>query len=129
MCDSDLRTRLSGSDALVACSALKHLYRQILLHGSKALSPTSSPGLEALPATIPGVFFLFLHGEYELIHQRMVARGGHYMKAELLRSQFDVLEPPGTEENALLLDIRRSILDMAVEVERHVRCFKQPSAN
>ncbi|XP_042343436.1 probable gluconokinase isoform X2 [Plectropomus leopardus] len=116
--------RFSGSDALVVCSALKRLYRQILLYGSKALFSSSGSDQEILPPTIPDVFFLFMHGDYDLIQQRMVARKGHYMKADMLRSQFDVLEPPSDEENVLALDIRRSIADMAMEVEEHIISFK-----
>lgn len=111
--------RCSGSDALVACSALKRLYRQILLFGSKALASSSHPGQNILPPSSPDVFFLFLHGDYDLLKQRMVARKGHYMKADLLRSQFDVLEHPSDEENVLPLDIRRDIPDMVIEVEKH----------
>ncbi|XP_008292792.1 probable gluconokinase [Stegastes partitus] len=120
--------RCSCSDALVACSALKRHYRQILLHGSKALTPPSSPDQDILPPSHPDVCFLFLHGDYEFIHQRMVARRGHYMKADLLRSQFDSLEPPLEEENVLSLDIRRSIADMATEVEKHIISFKSSTA-
>lgn len=116
--------RCSGSNALVACSALKRLYRQILLYGSKALTSASHPDQNILPATSPDVFFLFLHGDYDLLYQRMVARRGHYMKADLLRSQFDVLEPPWDEENVLPLDIRRNIPDMAMEVEKHFISLK-----
>uniref|UniRef100_A0A087YLT8 Gluconokinase n=1 Tax=Poecilia formosa TaxID=48698 RepID=A0A087YLT8_POEFO len=110
------RERSSGSDALLACSALKRLYRQILLHGATAVAPTSSASLPSSPE----VFFLYLHGDYDLIHQRMVARQGHYMKADLLRSQFDILEPPSDEENALTLDIRKSRNEMILEVEKHI---------
>lgn len=118
------RAQSSGCDALVVCSALRRLYRLILLYGSKALTPPSSPDQDILPPSSPDVFFLFLHGEYDLIHQRMVARMGHYMKADLLRSQFDVLEPPLMEENVLTLDIRRSISDMAEEVEKHITSLR-----
>uniref|UniRef100_A0A3B4VM68 gluconokinase n=1 Tax=Seriola dumerili TaxID=41447 RepID=A0A3B4VM68_SERDU len=117
---SQTRERCSGSDAVVVCSALKCLYRQILLYGSKALTFSSSPDQEILPPIAADVFFLFLHGDYDLIHQRMMSRRGHYMKADLLRSQFDVLEPPLEGENVLSLDIRRSITDMAMEVEKHI---------
>ncbi|TNN80668.1 putative gluconokinase [Liparis tanakae] len=113
------RERRSCSDALVACSALKRLYRQILLHGSKALDSSSGPDGDVLPPTRPDVCFLFLHGDYDLIQQRMAARRGHYMKADLLRSQFDALEPPSEEENALPLDVSRSMTDMATEVLEH----------
>ncbi|KAK5871097.1 hypothetical protein PBY51_003997 [Eleginops maclovinus] len=118
------RERSSSSDALVACSALKRLYRQILLHGSKALASSSGPDQDCLPASFPDVCFLFLYGDYNLIQQRMVARRGHYMKADLLRSQFDVLEPPSDKENVLPLDIRRSITDMAMEVDKHIISVK-----
>ncbi|XP_077418685.1 putative gluconokinase isoform X4 [Vanacampus margaritifer] len=99
--------------------------RLILLHGSKALpTSTSSP----LPHSLPGVFFLLLHGDYELIRQRMVARRGHFMKADLLDSQFDVLEIPVEEQevNILRLDVSMSIRDMAVEVEKHLSSLKSP---
>ncbi|XP_014324413.1 probable gluconokinase [Xiphophorus maculatus] len=114
------RERSSGSDALLACSALKRLYRQILLHGSTVVAPTSSASLPSSPE----VFFLYLHGDYDLIHQRMVARQGHYMKADLLRSQFDILEPPSDEENVLTLDIRKSRSEMILEVEKHIESLK-----
>ncbi|XP_061784632.1 probable gluconokinase [Nerophis lumbriciformis] len=120
--------RRSGSNALVACSALKRLYRLILLHGSKAL-PSSScsppePGQEhhGFPPSLPDVYFLFLHADYHVLQRRIEARKGHYMKADLLGSQFDALEPPleGQEKNVVLLDGGRSISDMAVEVEKHL---------
>lgn len=46
------------------------------------------------------------------------------MKADLLRSQFDALEPPAEEENVLLLDVGRNISDIAVEVEKHLVSLK-----
>lgn len=112
----------SGSDALLTCSALKRLYRQILLHGSRALAP-SSPDVTQ-PPNSPHIYFLFLHGDFELLKQRILARKGHYMKADLLRSQFDDLEPPLEEENVLLLDVSRNISDIAMEVERHLISLK-----
>ncbi|XP_028270977.1 probable gluconokinase isoform X2 [Parambassis ranga] len=118
----------SGSHALVVCSALKRQYRQILLYGSRALSSSSSLDHDVSPPTSPNVYFLFLYGDYDFILQRMVARRGHYMKAEMLRSQFDVLEPPLDEENVLPLDVRRSITDMATEVEKHMISLKASPA-
>ncbi|KAM6931257.1 putative gluconokinase [Xenentodon cancila] len=114
------RERCSDSDALVVCSALKRHYRQILRFGSTALDPSSSYQQGASPPSLPDVFFLYLHGDYDLIHKRMVARKGHYMKADLLHSQFDALELPFDEENVLVLDIRKSIPDIAAEIEKHV---------
>lgn len=114
------RERGSGCEAFVSCSALKRLYRQILLHGSKALDSSNSPDGEVPPPSPPHVLFLFLHGDYDLIQQRVAARRGHYMKADLLRSQFAVLEPPSDEENVLPLDLSRSISDLATEVQEHI---------
>ncbi|KAL6114082.1 idnk [Pungitius sinensis] len=118
------RERGSGCDAFVACSALKRLYRQILLYGSKALDSPNSRDGEVLPPSPPHVLFLFLHGDYDLVQRRVAARRGHYMKAELLRSQFDVLEPPSDEENVLPLDLSRSVSDLATEVQEHVARLK-----
>lgn len=110
------RERNSGCDALVTCSALKHQYRQILVHGAEALAPTSSS-----PSSSSDVFFLFLHGDYGLIKQRMESRTGHFMKVDMLRSQFDTLQPPvAGEENVLLLNITRSLPELAREVEEHL---------
>ncbi|WP_202845273.1 gluconokinase [Luteimonas saliphila] len=49
--------------------------------------------------------FLFLHGERELIAERMRARSGHYMPVSLLDSQFTALEPPRGEADVFALDI------------------------
>ncbi|KAM9391890.1 putative gluconokinase isoform 1-T2 [Pholidichthys leucotaenia] len=118
------RERRSGSNALVACSALKRYYRQILLYGDKALAASAHPDQAMMPLTAPDVFFIFLHGDYDAIHKRMVARRGHYMKADLLGSQFDALEPPLDEENVLTLDISWTVSDMALEVEKHILNLK-----
>lgn len=62
--------------AVLACSALKEKYRQVLLtHTSE-------------------VFWVYLSGSYELIHQRIAGRKGHFMGTALLRSQFEALEVP-----------------------------------
>uniref|UniRef100_A0A3P8YXZ6 Gluconokinase n=1 Tax=Esox lucius TaxID=8010 RepID=A0A3P8YXZ6_ESOLU len=113
------REMSSGRNAIVVCSALRRLYRQVLLLGSKALT-SSEPGSVAT-CSLPGVWFLFLYGTYDMIHTRMVARRGHFMQPDLLRSQFEVLEPPAPEENAILLDIRRSTDDICREIQEHLR--------
>ena len=62
--------------AIIACSALKEKYRELL-----------SENLDN-PA------WVFLKGSYELISNRMKNRTGHFMPAVLLQSQFDTLEAP-----------------------------------
>ena len=66
----------SGKSAIVACSALKKLYRKML---------GADPGQIRL---------VWLAGSRELIAHRIAARRGHFMPAGLLASQFAALEPP-----------------------------------
>ena len=61
---------------VLACSALKHIYRQRLREGDA--------GGETA--------FVLLHGSREVIHERLAARKGHYMPASLLDSQMAILE-------------------------------------
>jgi gluconokinase len=64
-----------GVRAVLACSALKEEYRERLLVDER-------------------VKFVYLKGDYELIEQRLKNRSGHFMKREMLDSQFDTLEEP-----------------------------------
>ena len=61
---------------VLACSALKERYRATLLEGNS------------------GVRLVYLKGSYDLIRSRMAGREGHYMKAHMLKSQFEALEEP-----------------------------------
>jgi len=79
---------MKDQPGVLACSALKENYRQILLSGSEEVQ------------------VVYLKGSYDLIWSRMSARAGHYMRPAMLRSQFDILEEPG---DALFIDIDRSI--------------------
>lgn len=78
-----------GSGAVIACSALKNKYRTQL---NKSLE------LNAL--------WIYLKGDYSLILQRMKNRNGHFMDAEMLKSQFETLEEP---ENVIGIDIENSL--------------------
>lgn len=68
-----------GETAVLACSALKQQYRELL-------------------RVSPEVQFVYLVGSFDLIWQRMSQRANHYMKADMLRSQFAALEPPADHE-------------------------------
>ena len=70
------RTCKAREHAVVACSALKRAYRDILVHGRD------------------DVRIVFLNGTQELIANRLAARKGHFMPPGLLTSQFKTLEPP-----------------------------------
>ena len=76
---------------VLACSALREIYRTRLLEDVK------------------GVAVIYLKGSYELIRSRLMSRESHYMKENLLQSQFDILEEP---EEALALDVSMSIRKM-----------------
>ena len=80
--------------AIVACSALKKSYR------------------ERLQVDEDHVAFVYLKGHYEQIWQRMQGRT-HYMRPEMLESQFNALEEPALSE-ALILDIGQDV-DRIVE--------------
>lgn len=77
----------ANSHAVLACSALKERYRDVLKKG------------------LPNLRFVHPHGAFEVIAARIEARSketGHYMPASLLQSQFEVLEPCA---DALMVDI------------------------
>ncbi len=65
-----------GRSAVLACSALKQQYRDLLSRG------------------LADVRFVHLGGDLGVIRERMEARGGHFMPPELLGSQASTLEPP-----------------------------------
>jgi gluconokinase len=83
----------AGESTVLTCSALKQSYRQLLAQAEGR------------------VLFLHLHGEADLIGQRMQGREGHFMPPTLLPSQLATLEPLSDEELAggsLRLDISKS---------------------
>jgi gluconokinase len=69
---------------VLACSALKASYRQILGQND------------------PDVKFVYLRGAFDLIARRLKERKSHFFDPALLRSQFDALETP---EDALVFDV------------------------
>ena len=86
-----------GETAVVACSALKKKYRDQLRHGNDNLR------------------FVYLEGDFDLIWQRMQARPNHYMKAEMLQSQFDTLESPSPED-ACIISIENDVENIVAAV-------------
>jgi gluconokinase len=79
--------RARGESAVVACSALRRAYREILI-GDR-----------------PDVRLVYLRGSQALIGERMRARHGHFMPASLLDSQFQTLEEPGPDEHPITAEI------------------------
>ena len=62
---------------------------------------------------------MYLRGTAELIGTRLRHRGGHYMPASLLASQFATLEEPS---DALSVNITASVADVAAEIRRQLGC-------
>ena len=80
-------TRRLGGHAVVACSALKRSYRDVLI-GNR-----------------PEVRLVYLKGDETLIARRVAVRHEHFMPRGLLRSQFEALEEPGLDENPIIVSI------------------------
>jgi gluconokinase len=55
------------------------------------------------------VRIVYLNGTQELIAGRLAARKGHFMPPGLLTSQFKTLEPPGADENPVIVSIDASV--------------------
>ncbi|MDG2943942.1 gluconokinase [Exercitatus varius] len=88
---------------IIVCSALKKQYRNLIRDGND-------------------VKFIFLRGDFDLVLKRMQQREGHYMKAEMLRSQFDTLEVPQADETDVYpIDIDATFGEV---VERCVQVIK-----
>jgi gluconokinase len=87
-------------NAIIACSALKKTYRRILAEG------------------LDEVHFVHLKGSQSLILDRMKKRKGHYMKADLLTSQFAALEE---SEHIFTIDISGEPQEIAGEIIKNFR--------
>jgi len=93
----------AGERAVIACSALKRAYRDILVHGRN------------------DVRIVFLKGTQELIASRLAARKGHFMPPGLLDSQFKTLEPPRVEEHPVTVSINASVETIVDDAIRQLR--------
>ncbi|XRQ14701.1 gluconokinase, partial [Actinomadura welshii] len=94
--------RAAGTSTVLACSALKRSYRDVLR------------------APVPDTYFLHLHGTEELLLERMRSRD-HFMPPTLLRSQFETLEPLEPDEHGALLDVAPSVDEVARQAAHLVR--------
>jgi gluconokinase len=88
----------AGENAVLACSALKRVYRKYLRVSAE-------------------VKFVFLHGDYAVIAKQLQRRRGHFLNPALLRSQFADLEEPGLNEEALTIELGRPPQELVKEIE------------
>ncbi len=96
------RTCKAGEHAVIACSALKRAYRDILVHGRN------------------DVRIVYLKGSQDLIASRLAARKNHFMPPGLLDSQFKTLEPPDASEHSLTVSIDGSIEQIVDDIVRQL---------
>jgi gluconokinase len=80
-------SRSVGRHGVLACSALKRAYRQVLTDGQD------------------DVRLVYLRGDKALISSRQAARHNHFMPASLVDSQFATLEEPGPDEHAVTVSV------------------------
>lgn len=94
--------RANRSHGILACSALKESYREIL------------------QGDLKGIAYVYLKASYALLEGRLKERKGHFFKSDLLSSQMEILEEP---EEALVLD---AVLDPAVLAAAIKKAFRLP---
>jgi gluconokinase len=92
-----------GGHVVIACSALKRAYRDLLVHGRN------------------DVRIIFLNGTQALIADRLARRKGHFMPPGLLDSQFKTLELPKVDENPLTVSIDAPVEAIVDEIARQLR--------
>jgi carbohydrate kinase (thermoresistant glucokinase family) len=81
------RLLAAGQGGVVACSALRRAYRDVLI-GDRS-----------------DVALVYLRGDHDVLAARMRARPGHFMPVSLLDSQLATLEEPGVDEHPIVLPI------------------------
>ena len=92
----------AGQHAVIACSALKRAYRDVLVHGRS------------------DVRIVYLDGTEQLIAKRLNERKGHFMPPGLLASQFKTLEPPQRSEDPVTVSIDASVDAIVDDIVRQL---------
>lgn len=88
-----------GLTFIIACSALKKSYRDILRRENRS------------------ILFIYLKGSFDLISDRIAKRSHQFMPGSLLKSQFATLEEPSTDEDDfLIVPIDQSISEVVTEI-------------
>jgi carbohydrate kinase (thermoresistant glucokinase family) len=95
--------RAAGTTGVVTCSALKRAYRDIVTNHQS-----------------PDARLVYLKGDFDLIMARLKSRQGHFMPPALLKSQFDALEEPSAEENAIVVSVARTPAEIAASIMRQI---------
>lgn len=96
--DAMLQWDAQGKNVVLACSALKGSYRDLLLIDSN-------------------VKLVYLKGSFDLFRDRLRARKGHYAGEQILAGQFADLEEP---EDALTIDAGQSPDQIVAEIRKQL---------
>lgn len=95
------RWLLENKNVVFACSALKASYREMLFRDKQRMK------------------IVYLKGDFELFAPRLKTRENHYMKVDLLSSQFATLEEP---ENAIIIDASQQLELMVRQIKNDLIC-------
>lgn len=93
--DAVARYLANGDRVVIACSALKHTYRDVLL------------------GNLPDPAVVYLRGDRATIERRLRGRAGHFMPPTLLDSQFEALEEPA---GAIIADVATPVTRLVREL-------------
>ncbi|UJX39316.1 gluconokinase [Desulfovibrio sp. JY] len=86
---------LENENIVLACSALKQKYRDILFRN------------------VEHVYLVWLEGDFKLLKGRIDSRPNHFFSSSLLKSQFDIIERP---HGALVLNVQPSPADIVSRI-------------
>jgi gluconokinase len=95
------RWLLENKNVVLACSALKTSYREMLYRDQQ------------------GIKIVYLKCSFQLLAARLTSRENHYMKADLLLSQLDSLEEP---EDAIIIDASQPLEVIVRQIRNHLMC-------
>lgn len=95
------RWLLENKNVVLACSALKASYREMLCRDQQRMK------------------IVYLKGSFHLLATRLKSRENHYMKADLLLSQLETLEEP---EDAIIVDASQPLELIVRQIKNHLMC-------
>ena len=96
---NELAKSQMSSGCVIACSALKEIYR-----------------VQLIESIDTHLIWVYLKGDYDQVFERMKGRKDHFMDTEMLRSQFEILEEPS---NAIEVDINNTIEVIVQKIKLH----------
>jgi gluconokinase len=106
---SAIEASSSPAGVVVTCSALKQRYRDVI-----RIAHYNHPDIL--------VHFVYLHAPEDVLLQRVGARQGHYMGANMVHSQLETLEEPTKEETDVIsVDVSGAKSEVEAETLRRIR--------